>query len=126
MAARRLTGRLQRGHIASAPPQTCAGASATFLARMPPRPIASLAHALGAAPDLDAALLALGETLAELDRGALLALFPYDARAELLRERVAPAVTGLARTPADASLEHLPSQVRQGLLAGARFIELAD
>ena len=93
---------------------------------MPPRPIASLAHALGAAPDQDAALLALGETLADIDRGALLALFPYDARSELLRERLAPAGTGLARTPADASLEHLPSQVRQGLLAGARFIELAD
>jgi putative methionine-R-sulfoxide reductase with GAF domain len=93
---------------------------------MPPRTIASLAHALGAAPDLDAALLALAETLAELDRGAQLALFPYDARRELLSERVAPAGTGLARTTADASLEHLPSQVRQGLQAGARFIELAD
>jgi putative methionine-R-sulfoxide reductase with GAF domain len=93
---------------------------------MPPRPIASLAHALGAAPDQGAALLALGETLADIDRGALLALFPYDARSELLRERLAPDGTGLSRTPADASLEHLPSQVRQGLLAGARFIELAD
>ena len=35
---------------------------------MPPRTLASLAHALCVAPDLDAALVALGEGLAEVDR----------------------------------------------------------
>ncbi|GLC27348.1 GAF domain-containing protein [Roseisolibacter agri] len=93
---------------------------------MPPRPLASLALALGAAPDLDAALLALGETLSELDRGAQLALFPYDARRELLRERLSPNGTALVRTEAEASLEHLPTAVRQTLLGGARFVELTD
>jgi predicted regulator of Ras-like GTPase activity (Roadblock/LC7/MglB family) len=93
---------------------------------MPPRPLASLALSLGAAPDLDAALLALGETLSELDRGAQVVLFPYDARRELLRERVAPTASGIARVTAEASLEHLPTAVRQTLLGGARFVELGE
>ena len=93
---------------------------------MPPRPLASLAHALGAAPDLDAALLALGETLSELDRGAQVAFLPYDARRELLKERVAPDGPTLRRERSEASLEHLPSAVRATLLGGASFAELGD
>jgi hypothetical protein len=49
---------------------------------MPPRSLASLAHALGATADLDGALIALGEGVAELDRGAYVALVHYDARAD--------------------------------------------
>jgi putative methionine-R-sulfoxide reductase with GAF domain len=93
---------------------------------MPPRPLASLAHALGAAPDLDAALLALGETLSELDRGAQVAVFPYDARRELLGERLAPDGARVQRERSEASLEHLPSGVRATLTGGASFAELGD
>ena len=49
---------------------------------MPPRSLSSLAHALGAISDLDGALVALGECLAELDRGASMAFLQYDARRE--------------------------------------------
>ncbi|MCC7322568.1 MAG: hypothetical protein IT358_01965, partial [Gemmatimonadaceae bacterium] len=40
----------------------------------------SLAHALSVAPDLDAALVALGEALAESDRSAIVSVFRYDGR----------------------------------------------
>src|SRR4051794_33848252 len=52
-------------------------ASRHIYAHMPPRTLASLAHALGAAPDVGAALVALAEALAELDRGATVALLTY-------------------------------------------------
>ena len=55
---------------------------------MPPRTLASLAHALSVAPDLDAALVALGEGLAEIDRSAHVALLRYEGRREMLAERL--------------------------------------
>lgn len=93
---------------------------------MPPRTLASLAHALGAAPDVGAAVLALSEALAELDRGAAVALFPYDERRALLAERITPGAGQASRAPLDASLEHIPAQLRHAIMAGGRFIELAD
>jgi hypothetical protein len=88
---------------------------------MPPRTLASLAHALGAAGGVDDALLALGETLAELDRGAVIAFYPYDARRELLRVRLVPGPGYVERVPLDASLEHLPTAVRVQLVSGHRL-----
>ena len=93
---------------------------------MPPRPLASLAHALSAAPDLDAALVALGDALADVDRGARVALLPYDGRRELLKERLTPSGGRVNHTPLEASLEHLPGQVRTQVLGGGRFVDLGD
>ncbi|HZF68083.1 MAG TPA: GAF domain-containing protein [Gemmatirosa sp.] len=93
---------------------------------MPPRTLASLAHALGAAGSVDDALLALGETLEELDRGASVAFYPYDARRELLRVRLVPGPGYVERIPLDASLEHLPSAVRVQLVSGTGFAELGE
>ena len=45
---------------------------------MPPRTLASLAQSLSIAPDLTAALVALGEVLSEIDRSASVALLRYD------------------------------------------------
>ena len=56
--------------------------------RMPPRTLATLAHALSVAPDVDAALLALADALAEVDRFAQIALVRYDARREMLVDRL--------------------------------------
>jgi hypothetical protein len=55
---------------------------------MPPRTLATLAHALSVASDVDAALLALAEALAEVDRFAQIALVRYDARREMLVDRL--------------------------------------
>ena len=57
---------------------------------MSSRNLPSLAHALSVAPDYDAALVALGEGLADVDRTAHLGLLRYDARREMLRERLTP------------------------------------
>ena len=59
--------------------------------RMAPRTLQSLAHALSSAPDLDAALVALGEGLAEVDRTAYVALLRYDGRREMIVDRLGDA-----------------------------------
>ncbi|HEY7860468.1 MAG TPA: hypothetical protein VIB98_03445, partial [Gemmatimonadaceae bacterium] len=70
---------------------------------MPPRTLASLAHALAAASDLDAAVVALGEALAEVDRSTELSLFGYDARYQMLRERVSPNGSRVVRSRTDTT-----------------------
>ncbi|HUO52638.1 MAG TPA: GAF domain-containing protein [Gemmatimonadaceae bacterium] len=93
---------------------------------MPPRTLASLAHALGAAPDLDAALVALGESLAEVDRFAIVSLFTFDARRQLLRERLTPDGSTVSRARADTTLDHLPTRIRTQVASGAQFADLGE
>lgn len=93
---------------------------------MPPRSLASLAHALGASSDLDGALIALGDCLAELDRGAGLALLKYDARRQMLRERLAPANGQVAHSSIETTFDHLPEPTRSKVAAGGQFVELND
>jgi putative methionine-R-sulfoxide reductase with GAF domain len=93
---------------------------------MAPRSLASLAHALGATPDLDGALIALSEGLAELDRGAVLALLQYDARRDMLRDRLTPANGRVARAPIETTFDHLPEAVRTRVSAGGQFVEVSD
>lgn len=93
---------------------------------MPPRTLASLAHALGASPDLDGTLVALGDCLAELDRGASVALLKYDARKDMLRERLMPTGAVVVRSQLETTFDHLPEPVRVKVAAGGQFIELTD
>ena len=76
--------------------------------------------------DLDGALVALAECLAELDRGAALALVHYDARRDMLRERVAPVGGVVARTALETTFDHLPESVRGAIAAGGQFVDVAD
>ncbi|HEX5408867.1 MAG TPA: GAF domain-containing protein [Gemmatimonadaceae bacterium] len=93
---------------------------------MPPRTLASLAHALGAASDLDAALVSLGEALAEVDRSARLALLTFDARRQLFRDRLTPADDKVVRERIDTTFDHLPARVRQQVAKGGQFADLGD
>ena len=93
---------------------------------MAPRTLASLAHALSVAPDLNAALVALGEGLVEVDRGAQLALLLYDGRRDMLSERLVPVGGSVTRTSLQTTFDHLPSPVRASVCAGAQFVDLAD
>ena len=93
---------------------------------MPPRTLASLAHSLTVAPDISAALVALGEGLADLDRGARIALIHYDARKDLLVERLSPDGERIARGRVDTTFDHLPPIVRRAITAGGQFADLAD
>lgn len=93
---------------------------------MAPRSLASLAHALTTAADLDGALVALGESLVEADRGAQLALIAYDARRDMLRDRYAPNGAVVARSSIETTFDHLPESVRQKILAGGPFHDIID
>jgi putative methionine-R-sulfoxide reductase with GAF domain len=93
---------------------------------MSQRALISLAHALGVAPDLDAALVALGEALAEHDRSALVGLFHYDGRREMLRERLTPTSGHIRRASIDTTFDHLPAPVRTLVLNGGQFVDLGD
>lgn len=93
---------------------------------MAPRTLASLAHALSVAPDLDAALVALGEGLADLDRTAQIALIRYDGRRDMLTERLQPIDATVARGVIDATYDHLPAAVRAPVSTGGQFVEVSE
>jgi hypothetical protein len=93
---------------------------------MTTRNLPSLAHALCVAPDLDAALVALGEALAEVDRTAQLGLLRYDGRREMLRERLTPSGGRVHRTPVDTTFDHLPGTTRTLVMGGGQFVDLGE
>jgi hypothetical protein len=93
---------------------------------MPPRTLASLAHALTVAADVQAALGALGEALAEIDRFAQIALVRYDHRRSMLRERLVPRDGTIDIAPLETTIDHLPNRERVGVTAGGQFIEFGD
>jgi putative methionine-R-sulfoxide reductase with GAF domain len=93
---------------------------------MPPRTLASLAHALTVAGNRDTALHALGEALAEVDRYAHLALIGFDGRRGMLLDRVL--VTG-GRTNTvslETTLDHVPTRERLAIVAGGQFLDFGD
>ncbi len=93
---------------------------------MPPRTLSSLAHALTVSADPDAALAALGEALAEVDRVARLALVHFDERREMLVERLLLTPAGLERVAIDTTFDHLPTRERTAIAAGGQFVDFAD
>ena len=103
-----------------------AAALATHIHPMAPRSLASLAHALGATADLDGALVALAECVAEMDRGAALALLRYDGRREMLRERLTPIGGRVERTAVETTFDHLPAPVQMKVAAGGQFVDMAE
>ena len=90
------------------------------------RTLPSLAHALGAASDLDDAFVRLTEALAQSDRDVSLALLRVDSRAGLFRQRIAVVDGRVVRVPLETSLEQLPIPVLRGVQEGGEFIEVAE
>ena len=93
---------------------------------MAPRTLASLAHALSVAPDLDDALVALSEGLAEIDRSAHLALLRYDGRRELLADRLTPHDGRINRSKVETTFDHLPATARIAIAQGGQFVDLGE
>jgi GAF domain-containing protein len=93
---------------------------------MPPRTLSSLAHALTVSADPDAALSALGEALAEVDRVARLALVHFDERREMLSERVLLTPAGVDRISLETTFDHLPTRERSAIAAGGQFVDFAE
>ena len=93
---------------------------------MPPRTLATLAHALCVAPDLDSALLALADALAEVDRFAQVALVRFDARRAMLVDRLVPVDATVRRERLETTYDHLPTRERIAITAGGTFVDLGD
>ncbi len=93
---------------------------------MPPRTLAALAHALSVAPDLDAALLALADAAAEVDRFAQIALVRFDAKRGMLVDRLVPSGDGVTRQPLETTFDHLPTRERIAVAAGSGFVDFGD
>ena len=92
---------------------------------MPPRTLASLAHALSLVTDVDGALIALTEALTELDRFAQLAWVRVDARHGMLRERLIASGRDIDVAHLETTLDHLPSRERAVIDAGGQFSDFA-
>jgi hypothetical protein len=94
---------------------------------MPPRTLASLAHALTVATSQEDALVALGEALTEVDRYARLALVRFDERRAMLSDRLG--VTGgadVSHSMLDTTFDHLPSKERASIAAGGQFVDFVE
>lgn len=90
------------------------------------RTLPSLAQALGAATDLDAALVALAGALSESDRDVSLALLRFDSRQGLLRERLTVREGRVERAPLETSLEQLPVSTLRAVQDGGEFVDVAE
>jgi putative methionine-R-sulfoxide reductase with GAF domain len=93
---------------------------------MPPHTLASLAHALSAANDLDTAFVALAEGLAETDRESVVALLRVDAKSGLLRERLLATEERIDRLPLETALAQFPKAFQQKIAAGGTFVDFGD
>lgn len=93
---------------------------------MSTKTLANLSHALNVAPSLDGALVALSEALMELDRTATVALFRYDGRRGLLRDRLTPRGNAIVRQLVEARLDHLPPAICAAVGAAGDFVDLGD
>ena len=93
---------------------------------MPPRTLASLAHALTVATNRDTALHALGEALAEVDRYAHLALIGFDGRRGMLVDRVLVTGPRANKVSLETTLDHVPTRERLAIIAGGQFVDFGD
>lgn len=93
---------------------------------MPETTLVSLAHALAAANNLDAAFVALSEGLAELDRASVACYLSVDARSGRIVERLG-ALSGRAeREPLDVALQQFSPSVVQQLQGGGTFADVGE
>jgi hypothetical protein len=93
---------------------------------MPPRTLASLAQSLSVATDIEGALTALADSLAEVDRSAQLAWVRFDARRGLMRDRLIANPNSVEREMLDTTLDHLPPRERVAITAGGQFVDFAE
>ncbi|HEX6600653.1 MAG TPA: GAF domain-containing protein [Gemmatimonadaceae bacterium] len=93
---------------------------------MPPRTLATLAHALSVAPDIQSALLGLSDALSEVDRFAQVALVRFDARRSMLVDRLVPAGDTVTHDRLETTFDHLPTRERIAVTAGGAFVDFGD
>jgi hypothetical protein len=91
---------------------------------MAPRTLAGLSTVLAAAGNVAEALNALSHDIAEHDRNGSVVLYTYDARRDLLAERLMPAHEGMRTAQLEIALDHLPTAIRRVISAGKQFADL--
>jgi hypothetical protein len=92
---------------------------------MAPRTLGGLSTVLAAAANVPDALRALAHDVSEHDRNAGIVLYIYDARREVLCERLIPALDGAKTAQLEIAMDHLPSSIRRTILAGRQWADLA-
>lgn len=90
---------------------------------MAPRTLATLATVLSGARDADAAFTLLQAEAWDIDRSAQLALFMCDSRRQLITEKLVPDAGGVARTPMNVAIDHLPAPIRRALNFGTTLAD---
>ena len=88
--------------------------------------LTSLAHALAAAKDLDAAYGALAEGLTDLDRATTVSLLMVSARDEKIFECRVWDAGRVGHTPLDVALRQFPAALVQRVQAGGTFNDVGD
>src|SRR5450759_591396 len=91
---------------------------------MAPRTLAGLSTVLTSVGNVSEALNALSQDTAEHDRNGNVVLFIYDARRDLLAERLMPAPEGMRTAQLEIALDHLPTAIRRTISAGRQFADL--
>ena len=93
---------------------------------MAPRTLAQFAHALSVAHDLDAALVALGEALADVDRAAQIALLRLDEKRAMLEDALHVRGDAVERIRLETTFDHIPATARPNIETGGVFVDLGD
>ncbi len=91
---------------------------------MAPRTLALLSNVLSSAGNVAEALSALSQDVLEHDRNGSIVLFIYDARRDLLAERLIPAPEGMRTAQIEIAVDHLPTAGRRTITAGRQFADL--
>jgi hypothetical protein len=91
---------------------------------MAPRTLAGLSTVLASVGNVAEALNALSQDIAEHDRNGSVVLFIYDARRDLLAERLMAAHEGMRTAQLEIALDHLPTAIRRTISAGKQFADL--
>jgi len=91
---------------------------------MAPRSLAAVSTVLAAAGNVAEALNALAQDVLEHDRNGHAVLFNYDAKRDLLVERLIPAHEGMRTAQIEIAIDHLPTAVRRVLATGKQFADL--
>ncbi|MDQ6690250.1 MAG: hypothetical protein M3Z18_07045 [Gemmatimonadota bacterium] len=91
---------------------------------MAPRTLAALSTVLTSVGNVSEALNALSQDIAEHDRNGSIVLFIYDARRDLLAERLMPAHEGMRTAQLEIALDHLPTAIRRAISGGKQFADL--
>jgi len=91
---------------------------------MAPRTLAGLSTVLASVGNVAEALNALSQDVIEHDKNGSIVLFIYDARRDLLAERLIPALEGMRTAQLEIALDHLPTAIRRTISAGRQFADM--